>query len=208
MKDRITHILAYGWSVLLFPLFIPTYMMVAFCVCFSRLMIPLTVDFLRAAIGTTLMYTCLLPLGMLLILKALGYVSNLDVTNRKERTIPFVLSMGSLIAWIMAMIRLHMPAFIIASSISTTVLLVIVLIINLWWKISIHLTGMGSAVAIAWSMMMYFHSPSTLITCLMLAMTLLLMYARLRLDAHTPLQTVAGFLLGLIIVLIPNLFVL
>lgn len=206
--NRITHILAYGWSALLFPLFIPTYMMVAFCVCFSRLMIPLTAGFLRAAIGSTLMYTCLLPMGILLILMALGRVSDLDVTNRKERTMPFLLSMGSLIAWVIAMIRIQMPAFMIASSISTTVLLLVVMVINIWWKISIHLTCMGSAVAMAWSMMMYFHTPSIAITCAMLAMALLLMYARLRLNAHTPMQTVAGFLLGMIAVLIPNLFVL
>jgi membrane-associated phospholipid phosphatase len=38
-----------------------------------------------------------------------------------------------------------------------------------------------------------------------LLLSLLVMYARLLLDAHTPLQVIAGYLLGLLCTLTPNL---
>ena len=38
----------------------------------------------------------------------------------------------------------------------------------------------------------------------LMVLALLLMYARIYLNAHTPLQVIAGFLLGLVLTLVPN----
>ena len=40
-----------------------------------------------------------------------------------------------------------------------------------------------------------------------LLVSLLLMYARLYLNAHTPMQVVCGYILGLICTFIPNLII-
>jgi len=42
----------------------------------------------------------------------------------------------------------------------------------------------------------------------LLLLSLLLMYARIYLDAHTPLQVVLGFLLGLVFTITPNFIIL
>jgi len=64
-------------------------------------------------------------------------------------------------------------------------------VINRWWKISIHATGVAGGAG----MLHFFWGPGW--ASLVLALPLLaVMWARLRLQAHTPAQVVAGALLG------------
>ena len=82
----------------------------------------------------------------------------------------------------------------------------IVAVVNKRWKISAHLTGFGGLTGgvlsfyLAGGMM-----PPTWLVGVLLGLALVLMYARLYLDAHTPMQVVGGFLLGLVMTFIPNL---
>ena len=80
--------LAYALSVLMYPLFVSTYVIIVFCQLFSRHVLPLTWSYQLLAIGGTLLFTCLLPLGILGWMIWRGKVSNLDVTNRTERWLP------------------------------------------------------------------------------------------------------------------------
>lgn len=100
-----------------------------------------------------------------------------------------------------------MPNFVLASVITTIVLLLIVTFITRYWKISAHLSSAGGALAMVMGIMLNLglYSHSLLVVLLVLAW--LLMLSRIYLEAHTPLQTVCGFLLGLIMVLIPNLII-
>jgi len=201
----IRDILAYGLSVALYPLFMSTYIMVLFCRVFSHAVLPLSAQYQILAISGTLLFTCLLPLGMLLLMIRLGRVKNLDVTDRRERAIPYIYTMGFIGCWCFFLHLIRMPQYIVWSAVATLVVLVLVMIITLWWKISVHLSSMGGAVAMIIGIMMQcgIYSPRTIV--LLLGLSWLLMVARIRLEAHTPAQTVAGFLLGLITVMIPNI---
>ena len=82
----------------------------------------------------------------------------------------------------------------------------IVAVVNKRWKISAHLTGFGGltggvlAFYLAGGMM----PPMWLIGAL-LGLALVLMYARLYLDAHKPMQVVCGWLLGIAMTFVPNM---
>lgn len=203
----IRDILAYALSVALYPLFVSTYIMLLFCWVFSHAVLPLPASYWLLSTGGTLLFTCLLPLIILGVMIKMGRVSNLDVTDRKERTIPYIYTMGCIGCWCFFLHLIRMPQYIVWSAVATLVVLIIVMLITLRWKISVHLSSMGGAVAMIMGIMMHcgIYRPSVVI--LLLGLSWLLMLARIRLNAHTPAQTVAGFLLGLIIVLIPNIFI-
>jgi membrane-associated phospholipid phosphatase len=100
---------------------------------------------------------------------------------------------------------LHLPILILLIAIGATLALVAVTVINHWWKISAHLTGVGGLLGGICSFALYYgYLPITLII-ITLMWALILMYARLYLHAHTALQVVCGLLLGLLCTFIPNL---
>jgi membrane-associated phospholipid phosphatase len=83
--------------------------------------------------------------------------------------------------------------------------LLAVTIINHWWKISAHLTGIGGLLGGICSFALNYSMLPLPLIIIVLVLTLLLMLARLYLNAHTPLQVVCGFLLGLLCTFTPTL---
>jgi membrane-associated phospholipid phosphatase len=69
--------------------------------------------------------------------------------------------------------------------------------INTKWKISIHMLGMGSVLGLLIGMVMRFQASLMMAVVIVVLASGLVGYARLRLDAHTPGQVYAGFLLGI-----------
>lgn len=201
--------IAFWYSVVLYPLFTPTYLMVPFCALFSNLMLPLPAQYWGYAVGGTLFFTCLVPLVVLLVMKAQGRIGDLDISNHKERFVPLMYAILSFSFWCAYLdVVLKVPSFMFWTAISSVVALAVCAVISNWWKISAHLASMGGVVGMAVGYMLYFGLNAPWAVCLLLLLSLLLMYARIYLEAHTPLQTVLGFLLGLVFTLIPNFIIL
>jgi membrane-associated phospholipid phosphatase len=83
----------------------------------------------------------------------------------------------------------------------------VVTITNLKWKISAHLTGIGWLLGGVCSFALYYSTLPLGLVITILTASLILMYARLYLHAHTPLQVVCGLLLGILSTFIPNLII-
>jgi membrane-associated phospholipid phosphatase len=98
-----------------------------------------------------------------------------------------------------------LPDLMLWIALGAMVALGIVTVVNRWWKISAHLTGMGGLLGGVCSYALYYSMlPSSLLVFLLLA-ALLLMYARIYLEAHTPLQVVCGMLVGLVSTFVPSM---
>ena len=191
-------------SVELYPLFIPTYGIALFCYAYS-VAHPLPTVWTTVAVAGTFLLTCLIPLTAIMILMRRGEVTNFHIDNARERTVPYLYSAFGFACWAYLMIAiLHAPVYIGFISIGATAAIGLVALINRWWKISAHLTGMGGLVG---GLLCYCLGvgamPSAWMLCLCLGLSLLLMYARLYLNAHTPAQVCAGWLLGLVCTFIP-----
>lgn len=209
MSDKTANILSRGLSVILFPLVLPTYLIAAFCGLFSVRIFQLPLWYWATAIGGTAFFTFILPLLVLLILRRSGQITDLDVSNRKERLVPFVYTLVSVCFWC-AFLKyvMHMPVFLYWTAIASALALVVAMLITWRWKISAHLTSMGGATGMVTGMLLYFGINSPVCMCTLLILSLLLTYARIYLNAHTPAQTVAGYLLGLVFTLTPNIILL
>lgn len=202
---KILDIIAKTLSVVLYPLFVPTYGIALFCYAYSLHVAPLAGVWVVVAVIGTFILTCLLPITAIWIMMKKGEVKDLNIDNPRERTIPYLYSALGFGFWSYLLVQvLHAPIFINCVAIGGTLAIGLVAIINRWWKISAHLTGLGGLVGGLLSYCLGLGAYPTWGTlCLFLGLSWALMWARLYLNAHTPAQVSAGWLLGLTCTFVP-----
>lgn len=190
---------------MLYPLFIPTYGMALFCLSYSTMCVPLMGKWWAVCIGFTFVMTCLLPLTAIGILMRHHIVKDWYIEAAQERTTPYIYTLLGFGFWCVMLLRLHVPAYISISAIGATVALLAVTLINLRWKISAHLTAIGGLTGGMFSMYLGMGTmPALWVVVVFLIAALLLMYARLYLNAHTQWQVIAGYGLGLLCTFVPT----
>ena len=205
---QIFHILSRALSIMLHPLFMPTYGMILYMAAMRVRTPNLPSIYIHIGIITTFVLTALIPIILMLILWKRGSISSLNIDNASERTTPYIYTLICFGFWcyFVGMI-IKMPFVWLIVAIGATVALMVVTIINRWWKISAHLTALGGLLGGAFSISLYYSMLPTMLIIGILLVSLLLMYARLYLNAHTPMQVVCGYILGLICTFIPNLII-
>ncbi len=202
---HIFYIAAQVWSVLFYPLWIPTYGMILLATTFGRQ----NVAYWTICVISTFIITAFIPLLLILYLKHRGVVNDLYIDNAAERTIPYRYTAVCYAMWCYLIGQiLHMPAPVLTIGIGSTVLLILVTLINRHWKISAHLSGLGGLIGgIAACCLHMGYMPGALFVTNGIIISLLTMYARLYLRAHTSMQVVTGYLLGIVCTFIPYLII-
>jgi membrane-associated phospholipid phosphatase len=205
---RLINILAQACSVLLHPLLMPTYGMVLFCCGIGHLNTRLPLAFTILAITGTLFFTFFVPAAGIWYLWKTKRIDSLHIEDPKQRTAPYISTIMAYAFWTYFLhFLLQLPSFMSIVALGAIFALVVVTFINLKWKISAHLTGIGGLLGGVCSFALYYSTLPLGLILTILAASLILMYARLYLNAHTPLQVVCGLLLGLLSTFIPNLII-
>ena len=158
-------------------------------------------------VGGTLLFTGIMPALPILLMLRSGEVNDMFISKREERTIPYLFAFFSYVVYTFFLYKVvHFPMFIVAMGIGVSISILLITLINLKWKISAHLSGIGGLVGgiFGISYRMGYNHLGLLIT--ILAISALVALSRIELKAHTPGQTLAGFLLGFITVFIPCFF--
>ena len=204
--ERWLKILSEAYSIVLYPMLMPVYGIVLFCAGVVRITPTLPKAYIWLCIGGTIVLTVVIPVLLLLYLKHKGRISSLYLDSQDERTIPYVYTVVCYGFWAYFLRgTMGLPDLMLWVSLGAMVALGIVTVVNRWWKISAHLTGMGGLLGGVCSYALYYSIlPSSLLVFLLLA-ALLLMYARIYLEAHTPLQVVCGMLVGLVRTFVPTM---
>ena len=159
-------------------------------------------------------FFCLVPLLYILGLVRRGRAESLEVRQRERRLGPFLVSVVSyLIGTVLLALVVDGPAlplivtFAAIFPINTAVLM----LITLRWKISIHMSSLAAFVSVLLfaALTVWRDLPDgieaalTLATVAPLALLLpLLMWARVRVGAHTTAQVIAGAAFGLVVPLV------
>ena len=203
--NRLADILSRAMSVLLYPLFIPTYGMILFCCAYAVHVSPLPLVWSLVTIIGTFFLTCLLPMSAIWWMIRRGQVADIQIANAQERTMPYIYTLAGFAFWAYFLIQVvKAPVFWGFIAVGATVAIGLIALINRAWKISAHLTGMGGLFGGLMSYCLAIGATPTGGTILGWSfLSLLLMYARLRLDAHTPAQVCAGWLMGISCTFIP-----
>jgi hypothetical protein len=137
-----------------------------------------------------------LPVSLLPFFMHRGIISSWTVSERKERTVPLILT--TLLYGVTSYIifRYQIPLFLKSYIFSAFFLSLIVTVINLWWKISLHSVGAGALLGIVLILSLRTHT--SLMEYLILAIITggLVLSSRLKLNYHNPQQVWLGFLTG------------
>lgn len=192
-------------SLLFYPMLMPLYGMLLFGLAMKQLLPQLPSAYIGVCIAGTAVLTLIIPILLLLFMWRKGYIDSLHINDAKQRTIPYIYTLICYGFWAyFVRVTLQLPMFLLLVALGAIAALLAVIIINRRWKISAHLTGIGGLLGGICSFALnYSVLPLGLIVGV-LAISLMLMYARLYLNAHTPMQVVCGFLLGLLCTFIPT----
>lgn len=194
-------------SAVLYPMFIPTYGMLIYFLAL-RSLITYPTPLIWIGVVGTFVFTCLLPLSVILVMIHRGNLTDIYIRNANQRTMPYIYSTICYGFWTYFCWQvMHLPLFIILTAAGATVALLLVLLINRTWKISAHLAALGGLFGgmMSFSLSTGISATWSLIGCSVTA--LVLMFARVYDESHTPLQVVCGYLLGTMATFLPNLVV-
>lgn len=137
-----------------------------------------------------------LPVSLLPFFMHRGIISSWTVNERKERTIPLILT--TLLYGVTSYIifRYQIPLFLKSYIFSAFFLSLIVTVINLWWKISLHSVGAGALLGIVLILSLRTHTSLVEYLILVIITGGLVLSSRLKLNYHNPQQVWLGYLTG------------
>ncbi len=152
----------------------------------------------------TFIFTAVLPAIPILVMLRKGEINDLFISKKEERTMPYLISFLAYVFWSMFMWRtLQFPMFIVAMGIGSAISIITITIINLKWKISAHLGGVGGLTGAIFGVCYRMAINPLLFIIVILAISALVALARMELKAHTPGQVLAGFVVGFLAVFLP-----
>jgi membrane-associated phospholipid phosphatase len=158
--------------------------------------------------GVALVFFCLVPLAYVVRMIRRGETESLEVREQRSRLKPFLAGIASYAVGIVVMATTGTTAvpLLVALALLYPINTALIVLVNLRWKISVHMTSLAGFVSIllfvamtAWQAL----PPETelVLTAVtvtpLLVLLPLLMWARVRVGAHTPGQVVAGAVFGL-----------
>lgn len=144
--------------------------------------------------------TCLLPMLMVVLLKKLGLVQDIGLNGRKERMIPYIITIICMLGTGWFLYMKGAPMWVATFFAGGALAGLINLVVNNWWKISAHAAGIAGIVAMLIQITRE-GFPSSGTTTWITATIILagsLCSARVWLGRHTLLQVLAGTAVGFI----------
>ncbi len=151
------------------------------------------------------MMTAFVPALFIFLMIKIGKNGDYELTNRTDRTMPYLIYIASVIACVLYLSKMLMPVWVLSLVFGTAVAMLIAMCINFFWKISAHMIGIGGLLGgIMGISRVYLLNPYWAFIIVLLIAGLL-GGARIQLKKHTPAQVYAGFGLGFISIYISSL---
>lgn len=146
----------------------------------------------------TFAFNVVIPAIIIIILKRVGMIKDVGLNNREERFIPYIVSIVCLVGTGLFMGHKGAPIWLEMFFMGGAAAGLIELVVNRWWKISVHSAGIAGIVALLVHLMRYEYTTPAVMTWLfiVLGLTGLLGSARIWLGRHTLWQVLAGYAVG------------
>lgn len=193
-----------GLSWALHPFLQPLYLMLLLLTCTVFAGYPVSVRLYL--LGVVVLYTMLIPLLALGVLRSLGRLSDFRIDNRNERIVPLAVGAACYLLCALTLGRIESAAFIRKFMVAAACCEMMCLAVSLRWKISLHLTGMGALTAML--VVMNFIGVGNMFVPLAVVVVAsgALASARLYLGCHNGMQVFAGFCGGFVVATLAVLF--
>ncbi len=188
------------------PLLMPTYGIII--LLFTNMSMFYTDIWKWFAVGGTFLFTALLPATPILMMLHRGQIKDLYISKKEQRTFPYLFSLLAYTFWTVFLWKvLQMPIFIIAMGLGSVASIIIITLINIKWKISAHLSGIGGLTGGVFGYCYIVGINPLWFMITLLLFSALTAFSRIELKAHTPAQTLAGFTVGFVMVFAPGIVV-
>lgn len=200
-NEKILTIVANTLSGIFSPLFVPT-----FALLLALWITPLANAPERARLTSAIvvfLVTAIIPLGVIIGMMRMGLVSDLAISNRRQRPVPFAVSAVCYAAAAVYLYSCRAPGWLCLFFTGAAAAAVCALVISFWWKISAHALGMGGMCGMLLWLAAHRLSGAAPIPLIIAAIVMsgAVASSRIYLNRHTPMQTYAGWGLALVLAL-------
>ena len=147
-------------------------------------------------ISCNLLFTFFMPVFIIMLMKRFNMISSVTLENREDRKYPILFTAVFYISNYYFLKKVHLPApylfFLLAGMFS----LISTLFITNYWKISMHMTGIGGLCGSFLLLSVIWPIDVRLILATLFLVAGITGTARLILNVHSPAQVTAGFFAG------------
>lgn len=143
-----------------------------------------------------ILFTVLMPVLMIFLLLRNNMITSLDLRNREDRKYPIIFTIVFQIANYYFLSKAHLPGpymfFLLAGLFS----LIVTLLVTNYWKISMHMTGIGCVIGAFLTLACIWPVDVRIILAILFLLAGIIGSSRLLLRAHDGWQVTAGFFAG------------
>lgn len=202
VEEKLASVISYFFH----PLLMPTYgfLLIFFTKNYISTFVPPKLKFIIIII--TFIFTCILPTINTLILLKMKRIKNLEMETANERIFPYAATAFYFFALFYLFYNAQFPNVFNILILGAAISILLTLIINYKWKISAHMVGIGGIVGGILGITYRLMIDLRLIIMLMILLSGIVAYARLKLKAHDPSQIYTGFVLGFFVELVLMIF--
>lgn len=169
--------------------------LILFLLSYLRIM---PIQYKLIVLGVVYCFTILMPTLTIFLFRKINGFSPEDLGERKRRFMPFLLTITSYVFCLVMMHRLNIPWYMTGIILAALIMMVICIVVNLKWKLSEHMAGVGAIVGGLVSFSALFGYNPVWWLCLFILIAGVLGTARIILQHHTLGEVLVGFAVGLI----------
>jgi len=193
---------AWFFSILFHPLLITSYTLGLLFSIRTIFNSAITLQGKLMVMGFVFSTTFIFPLMLILILLRKGNIKSLQMETREERVFPLILTAAFYYSTYYVLRQIQIPNMFQLFLLGTTFLIALALLINFWWKISIHMIALGGMIGTMIGISMQLNYDMRILIALLFIFAGLTAFSRLKLSSHNPAQVYTGFLMGLLLMLL------
>lgn len=197
MEERIAKII----SVIFHPLLIPTYAFALLLNINTHFTLVLPENYRYLTILFVFLTSFAMPALIMLILLKIGTIKSLQMETRQERVIPLFIVAAFFYTTYLLLKQGPYFAFYNIFILGATLLVIISLFINYFTKISIHMVALGGLFGTFVGFTLALQLELRFLLTMIIIVSGLVGFARLKLQAHSEGQVYGGFALGAIFML-------
>jgi hypothetical protein len=190
---------ALGISGLFHPVFVNLFGLLAIVFLSPYLSLGLTPNAKFFYIAFMFVTAGVLPILAVLVMRLLGKVQSVLLDVQDERNIPYLITASVYLFDYYFLSRMHTPSLLRAYILACACIVVAVVIINHFYKISVHGASLGALTAIILTLAQAPLFDLRYVLLLTFILSGITLSARLFLHAHTFGQVISGWMLGFVI---------
>jgi hypothetical protein len=197
MENRLAKVISYIFH----PVFMPVYGLLLLFNMKSYFSFELLLKARLLMLAFVFVTTVLFPLLIIAIMKKQGFIEDYQMKSREERRLPYLITAIFYFVTYQMFRQMQLPEIYSFYFMGATFLITLVVIINIWWKISIHMVGVGGISGMLCGLALAFSFDMIFLISIIFLISGMVGYARLKLETHKSSEVYSGFLAGYVIML-------